>query len=173
MIDSNITTFLLFYALPYIVTIALPGISIPWIVKKKFLKTKQVTGTSLLPYILPLILLPIISNLLWEQLLFNKVYYEWDRLFIPYDFFFYESPLVDGSSSWLARGWSQWHLFLIWVAITIGIYGITLVISLWYAKGKLIEKQYRKIIFLSITPFIILSLISIIYHAIKLLVTGN
>lgn len=162
--------FLLFYFVPYLITILLPAIFIPKIISKR-LKLKEINYSHLLPFILPLTILPILANLVWEITLYNHVYYEWDRIFLPYDFFFYERPLIDGSGSWIAKGWTQWHLFLIWLAITCFIYFIAFAIPQLVTK-KTGKQNYLKVIRPSLLPFMVITCISLIIRAVKMVVLG-
>lgn len=154
---------LLFKIFPLAITTIIPAFILTFIFRK--LTTNQNKPLpSFKPFALSLTILAIIGNIVWEVFVFNNVYYEWDRFLLPYSFFFHEKPsLFPGGASWIASEWTLQSLNWIWLSLTFSIYIISILIALYYGKGRVNYSQYKKIIFLSIVPFITLSLIGLIY----------
>ncbi len=143
--------FVLFYLIPFLLTVVLPAFAVPLFAMKITKSYDDKLLPSLFPFSISLIILAILGNLFWEFLLYNKIYYEWDRLFLPYTFISYESPILDGSASWIAPGWSLWHLHFLWLGITFFIYILSAIIALFFARGnKEFELNYKVIVYASI-----------------------
>lgn len=163
-----ITIVVFFFIIPFIFTTALPAFILPiFFLKRSKAKIKNKEFIYIFAGIL--VTLSILINILWEIFLYGKAYYEWDRIFMPYNLFFYESPLLDGTGSWLAKDWSQWDLYAIWVTFTTSIYIITYFSSLTVVRVTKEYTIYKAILVKSILPFIIISLIAAIIKAITLL----
>lgn len=148
----------LFYVLPFLLAIVLPSCVIPFLVKR-ILNKKKVKLPSLKPFIISLIFLASTANLFWERDLFNKVYYEWDRIFLPYTFFSHEAPLLDGNASWIAQGWKNWHLDIIWLFLTVIIYLTSAGFAYIRHRKDIQAKLYRKILMGSVFALTIASLL--------------
>lgn len=144
-----------FYLLPLV------SFLIPFIVSYFVLKlssNRKIPFSSLVPYGLTVSVLVIAANIFWQMFLVNKVYYEWDTLPIKYSLFTFEYPILDQGPSWIAPGWSQWHIFAIWLGITMFIYtSASFVVLLLNRKAKNIDDYKKAIIKISV----ILSILSL------------
>lgn len=147
-----------FYVLPFLLAVVLPAWGIPSLVRC-ILNRKREKLPSLLPFAVNMIFLAFLVNLCWEFLLFNKVYYEWDRTFLPYTFFSYESPILDGSVSWIAPGWKQWNLYVIWLTSTVFISVVSASLAYFLHRSSEHKKEYRKILAVSVVSLIVATLI--------------
>jgi hypothetical protein len=150
--------FVLFYFLPFLITIVLPAFVIPLVAMRINKSYDDKILPSLLPFSISLILLAILGNLFWEFFLYNKIYYEWDRLFLPYTFISYESPILDSSASWIASGWNLLYLYILWLGVTSCIYVLSALISLFLIRNNQNFKPNLKIILYSIILLMFMSL---------------
>ena len=147
-----------FYVLPFFLTVYIP-IYLGKIVVEKFIVKKKCIGSYFRFYSLCVIVLALLANLIWESLIFNHLYYEWDRFFNPYSLVVFESPVVDTSSSWIAKGWSLWNLFLIWFLITIVIYTISAVLTLFFYRNEKKAAEIKNFVIKLTLTLTIMSLI--------------
>jgi hypothetical protein len=147
-----------FYSLPFLLAVVLPAWGIPSIIKR-ILNRKSEKLPSLLPFTLSLVFLAFLAILLWEFVMFNRVYYEWDHFGLPYTFFWHASPVSDGSPNWIARGWKTWYLYVIWLMLTIAIYVISAIFAYWKNRASKHLKLYRNILLGSVISLTIISLI--------------
>lgn len=148
----------LFYVFPFLLAVVLPAWAIPSIIKR-ILNRKKEKVPSLLPFILSLIFLAFLAILFWEFVMFNRIYYEWDHFSLSYTFFSHESPVLDGSPSWIARGWKLWHIYIVWLILTIAIYVTSAIFAYWRNRAGNNLKLYRKILLSSVITLTIISLI--------------
>lgn len=154
---------LAWYVFPLALTTIIPALTLTSIFRR-LTKNQNKPLPSFKPFALSLTILAIVGNIVWEVFVFNKVYYNNDRVLLPYTFFFHEDPyLFPGNASWIAEGWTLQSLNWIWLALTFSIYIISILIALYYGRKRANYSQYKKIIFLSIIPFIVLNLIKLIY----------
>lgn len=151
---------LLLYLIPFLVTTVVPGLFLPLIVSKFFLKNSKDEHFNFLPFTVSLTILSVGAILFWEFGLFNRVYYEWDRFYVAYNLFFFNLPILDSLTNWLASGWTLWHLYLIWLVTTFGIYFVTLFVCFRFSRKYKNSYLYRKVILISISPFILLTLVA-------------
>lgn len=154
--------------IPFLVTTVVPGLFIPTIVSKLFLRNRKDEHFNFLPFAISLSVLSIVAILFWEFGLFNHVYYEWDRFFYPYNFFFFEFPILNSLINWLASGWTLWHLYLIWLATTFGIYIVTFFVCFSFSRKYKNSYLYRKVILISISPFILLTLVAGVFNFLRI-----
>lgn len=159
---------LILYLIPFLVTTVVPGLFLPMIVSKFFLKNRKDEHFNFLPFAISLSFLSILAILFWEFGLFNHIYYEWDRFYFPYNFFFFEFPILDSLTNWLAPGWTLWHLYFIWLVTTIGIYIVTFFVCFRFSRKYNNSYLYRKVILVSISIFILLTLVASIFNFFKI-----
>lgn len=155
---------LILYLIPILVTTVVPGLFLPTIVSKFFLKKGKVEHFNFLPFAVSLTALSVGAILFWEFGLFNRSYYEWDRFYFPYNFFFFEFPMLDSLTNWLTPGWTLWHLYFIWLVTTFGIYFSTLFVCFRFSRKYKSSYLYRKVILVSISLFILLTLVASIFN---------
>lgn len=158
---------IILYLIPFLVTTAIPALFLPKIVSMFFSKNLKSENFNFLPFTLSLIILSIGGILFWEFGLFNRVYYEWDRFYFAYNFFFYNRPILDSLINWLAPGWTFWYLYLIWLVTTFGIYLVTLLVCFRFSQKYKDSYLYRKIVLISISPFILLTLIASVFNFLR------
>lgn len=159
MILSFLWTFFFFLGLPFIFGIGLPALVIPPLIAKIFFRQSKLP--SLRPVVLSLIILGFFANILWDLTLYNHVYYEWDRLFLPYTFFSHESPHISPHLNWYASGWNSNILDIAWASITIGIYSLSA--AFWLILNRKKEGKKLKFIFTCLSILIIISAILFIF----------
>jgi len=155
---GSLSMIVLFYILPFLLAVVLPAWGIPTLIQR-ILNKKREKLPSLFPFIFSLVVLAFFTNLFWEFALFNKVYYEWDRVFLPYTFFWHESPALDGSSNWIATGWKLWHLHAIWLSLTVLIYLISATLSYWKNRTSPGIKSHRNVLLVSLASLLLITLI--------------
>lgn len=103
----------------------------------KNLFTKQLSIKFFLPFGISIVSLLILANFLWDSLVFNHIYYEWDRTFFPpLTLLHHEIPVLDGMGTWIAQGWSLFSLHLLHYAILLVIYSLSIILSLWWFSRK-------------------------------------
>lgn len=155
---------LILYLIPFLITTVVPGLFLPTIVSKIFLKNSKNEHFNFLPFVVSLTVLSVGAILFWEFGLFNHVYGQWDRFYFPYNFFFFELPGLNSSNAnWLAPGWTLWHLYLIWLVTTFGIYFVTLFVCFRFSRKYKNSYLYRKVILISISLFILLTLVASVF----------
>lgn len=156
---------LIWYGLPFLVAVVLPAWIIPRLVKK-FSNRKNLSLPSLKFFTLNIIGLAILANIFWEFVLYDRVYYEWDRLFLPYTLLNHEGPSLGERPNWIASGWKGWYLHVVWFVITAGIYSFSAFVA--YSKNKTHEhsQKYLKVL---ITSVITLLLVSVTLPSLALL----
>lgn len=159
---------LLLYLIPFLVTTVFPGLLLPLIVSKFFLKNSKDEHFNFLPFAVSLTVLSVGAILFWEFGLFNRVYYEWDRFYFAYNFFFFNLPILDSLTNWLAPGWTLWHLYLTWLIITFGIYFVTIFVCFRFSRKYKNSYLYRKVILISISPFILLTLVAGVFNFLRI-----
>lgn len=149
-----------FSVILFILFVALPAFGLTFL-GLKFSKVSKKDNSYLVVFPLMLIILAVLANFLWDQFIFKKIYYEWDRIMIPYTFGYYEfaSPLVyKGSVSqgpnWFAPGWNQRNFALFWYAITEVIYLIGGIIAIFISGYKNLKLMYWTVGLMSLFSFI-------------------
>lgn len=151
--------FIVFYFLPFLIGVILPTLIIPFLILlRKENDNANLFFTYSILFVPSLIILAILTNLFWNSVLYNKVYYEWDRIFLPYTFFSHEAPLLDGMGTWIAPGWTLNHLYLVWFLLTLGIYILSGLIALSFNRSKDEFKEQKKFISQSIIGLTIASI---------------
>ncbi len=155
---ENLAAVSIFFIIPFVLAVILPALIVPFIVVFETVKDSVSFFLIHMLFAFALTVLALLGNLFWNTLLFNRVYYEWDRIFLPYTFFSHEAPLLDGSGTWIAPGWTLVHLYLLWFFLTLGIYFLSGIISLILTK-KLHNQVYQKFILQSIIALTIVSLV--------------
>ncbi len=123
---------------------------------KKFGKFKEIDNKFIVLFAFLIFCLSILISIFWTKFVFNHVYYEWDQIFIFYfSLIVRDYPVMEGLrffdtsngmtmvGSWLAKGWSQFYLFLLWFVLVLVIYIITSLLTLIILK-KLNDQKYRK-----------------------------
>ncbi|MEN8253827.1 MAG: hypothetical protein ABFQ62_05650, partial [Patescibacteria group bacterium] len=143
----------IFYVLPFVFSIILPAFLVPAIFKKIIGRKKKLP--SIFIFAISIIVLAFLANLFWDFFIYNKIYYEWDRVSIPYSLFWHESPSTE-NPNWLAEGWTKGNLFTIWLLITIGIYLISLLFA--YLKNRKHKEIKRYLAILSVSAVSLLGL---------------
>ena len=131
----------------------------PYFIKHKKYKTIA-EFPSFLPFWLTVVVLVQIVNWVWANIFNGKLFYEWDTLFIQYSLTYYQAPVLDSSPSWIAPGLTLWHLYLLFVIITIGIYLIAMFISLIINKGNKHYKEYKEVFKISVIWMSVISILS-------------
>ncbi|MEX0896042.1 MAG: hypothetical protein WDZ94_03825 [Patescibacteria group bacterium] len=154
---GSISIIVIFYILPFILAVLLPAWLLPQLVAR-FINRQKLPIPSLLLFTVSLVVLAIFANLFWEFALFNRIYHEWDRTFLPYTFFWHESPSLYGSS-WIATHWKQWHLYAIWLVLTELIYISAAFLAYFKRSGVENTKLFRKILVASVIALTILSIV--------------
>lgn len=147
------------YALPFLVLVCLP-LFIALFLVKRF--AKNIKGTDgLWTFNIPVIVLSIITNIIWEIFFYKHLYYEWDRIALPYTLLSHEYPDLSPPvvPNWIAQGWNQTSLYLLWLSITILIYLVSFFISFLINRNKENWPAQKKFLFLNITALTIMSLI--------------
>ena len=158
-----IIVYLLFLVIPALVAIILPLLISIWIAKRIF--GKGISWKNLTAFIFSVLFLSSLVNIIWNYFIVNKIYYEWDRiLYTPFTLVLHESPLLDGSASWIAPGWSITYLHLLFVVLLILVYSLSFLTSyIWFLRTKkrnTNEKTlYAKVLGLSIAILLILPLL--------------
>lgn len=95
----------LFVIIPIGLGILLP-IFIALFISKKFF-AKGLQWKAFTPLVIIVLSLTVFANFIWQIFVFNKIYYEWDRIsFIPFTLTSHESPLLNGMGTWIAPGWT-------------------------------------------------------------------
>ncbi len=157
---------ILFNLIPFILMVALPAftLSLFSLLIVRSIK-KDVSTVVIFP--LSVILLAILANSLWDTYIFKVIYYEWDRIFLPYTLISHESPSIDGQGTWYAQGWNKVGLDLIWFAITIMVYLGATIASL--LVGLLHKNTVKETIKSALTCFFIASLITILIFIFELI----
>lgn len=150
--------FLLFNLIPFIFFVALPAFTIPIIIQ--FITHSKYQGKSLLIFSISIVILSFIANLLWNTFIFNKVYYEWDRIILPFTLFTHESPLLDGNGTWIADEWTLQGLHYLWFCIVLIIYTLSAVISLLFKEKS--HNDATKLILLSYITLLLISSLGLI-----------
>ncbi len=143
----------LFLVLPSILFILLPLLLSVWISKKFF--GKRLKWEDLFSFITLVLTLCIVTNLIWNTLIFKKIYYEWDRLLFwtPFTLVFHETPNLGGTGSWIAQGWDLTSLQTLFILMLAALYLLAFLGSLLYFVKKHHYPQfpaYLKTITLSI-----------------------
>lgn len=143
-----------FDVIPFLAAILLPAVSIPFLISlTKDYDDTNLTGVGII-FTTTTVILAILANLFWNLVLYNHIYFEWDRLGLPYTFFSHEGPLLDGKGTWIAPGWTLTDLYLVWLGITLFIFILSGLIALSFHK-KISKKQIKfivlSIIFLTLT----------------------
>ncbi len=121
MLLLDIVIFSLIVALPAFITS---------LIALRLTKKSTTDSAVLLVFPLAVIGLVILVNILWHTLIYNKLYYEWDGLTFPFSLIHHEAPFLDGTGTWLAKGWTLQTLDLIWFGMVLGIYIIAAYISM-------------------------------------------
>lgn len=131
----------------------------------RILIARYIPFKKFLPYFIFVILFTLGANILWEIAVFNKLYYEWDRLGPPITLLTQELPYLDGSSSWIAEGWTIVGLHIVWLAALFCIYTLSIIATIFWLKNKnyKITRTYLAVIIgtsfvLLLFPILILSL---------------
>jgi hypothetical protein len=122
-----------------------------WLVHR-LTKQRFLTKSLACTFLVALFWLSVVANMIWETWIRGHVYYEWDSIISPdYIITTYDSPLIEGTTlfdlgrgpanphsplegSWLAAGWSQFSLYLLWRGITTALYFLTF--SAMYLVGQ-------------------------------------
>ena len=79
---------------------------------------------------------------------------------MPYTLFSYEVPVLrNDSGTWIAPGWQLWHLYLIWLVITVFIYTVSAVVAIYLSKKFEFERGSLKTVFLLIVLLVIISIL--------------
>lgn len=144
----------------------------PYFVKKIIYKLNKPLP-SFIPFSIIILTLTLLMNWIWGSLFQGHLYHEWDHMFNYYSLINYESPILDGSSSWIAKGWQLWHLYSLWLGITLTIYTIATTFTLWKNKKQKNFPLYQEIIFTSIAIMISISLITIPIFTFLFLLTDS
>src|SRR5437899_3170856 len=96
----------------------------PYIVRKCINKSKKPLP-SFIPFWGTIILMVLFMNWVWLTYFNGHIYYEWDKMFVGYSLISYEHPDIDGAiknpdiASRMFYGLSVWHLYALWLLITI------------------------------------------------------
>ncbi|HYD35002.1 MAG TPA: hypothetical protein VD999_02955 [Vitreimonas sp.] len=148
----------IFFVLPFLVTVVLPAWLVPMIMRWVLNRQPRYDLPSLKPFMLSLMGLAIAANFFWDYVIFNNIYYEWDRIFLPYTFLWHETPSLGMGPNWLADGWELKHLFAAWLLITVAIYVTSALIAAYRARHHHHRVRYHKILIGSV---LLLSLASL------------
>src|SRR5579859_2014008 len=126
----------------------------PYIVRRFINKSKKPLP-SFTPFWATLIPLVLLMNWIWGGFFNGHVYYEWDSMFVAYSLVSYDHPVIDGKikdpqiASRMFYGLSVWHLYAIWLLITLIIYALSTTFTLWKNKKDKNFLLYKKILFIS------------------------
>lgn len=130
----------------------------------RILIARHIPFKKFLPYVIFVILFILGANVLWEIAVFNKLYYEWDRISPPVSLIIQELPYLDGSSSWIAEGWTIFGLHILWLVVLFCIYTLSIIATVLWLRNKnyKITKSYLAVVVstsfvLLLFPIIILS----------------
>ncbi|MBI5619722.1 hypothetical protein HY950_02055 [Candidatus Gottesmanbacteria bacterium] len=127
---GNIMFFLSFF----FIVISLVGAILPPLfslfISKRFFGRK-LPWRIFLPYIALLFALLAVANGVWNRFVFNRLYYEWDRvLIIPFHFLGHEAPTLDNFfPNWIASGWTKTQLSALYVFILALLLGTTTLVA--------------------------------------------
>ncbi len=152
-----------FYILPFFLTVVLPALLVPKFVA--FLLKIQLKNTfPFTPFYWVLVAGAIFANLFWQFGLYNHVYYEWDQFLLPYSFLLGgEGPVLDGSASWIAKGWTLLDLHLVWYGVTALICLVGILVTLYVKKNDPQVKLYRKILIISSLVLLVVNFVTLSY----------
>jgi hypothetical protein len=157
MLVLTLIGFLIFDVIPFVLMVVLPSVVIPLAVLF-FSKYKIRRNISAIVYLsLCLIILGLLGNFFWDNFIYKHIYYEWDRLILPFTFVIHESPLTDNTGSWIAKGYTQKSLDFIWLGITLSIYLLSGIISLLINIKNRFSSETVRIV---INSVVILSIVS-------------
>ncbi len=130
----------------------------PYLVKRVLYKDKNLFP-SFVPFwatILPLVLM---MSWIWAKYFNGRIFYDWDTNFVEYSLVSYQKPLLDGSGTWIAKGWQEWYLYLLWMGITTSIYVVGVTVALYVNRKKKNFLFYRRVIITSSLVMLITGLI--------------
>ncbi|SRR5258708_18681891 len=149
---------------------------------KKIGKFKEIKNKFIFLFVIFQAILSLFINQIWGFYIFNHLYYEWDYIVsFKFSLFTRDSPVSNlgifeiskgqqSQGSWIANGFSQFYLFLIWFFLAIFVYIVSIFLSkklVADSKNILIYKKYIKI--LSIV-FVILFFINGIFPIFELII---
>ncbi len=151
-----LAAFPIFFLFFYPVFFLLPVLGIHSLVRLFFYAFKQKTNLNDFgSFYFTFLVLPVIVNIAWWAILYNKVYYYWDSLGMYYTFTEYEQP-GPWLSDWILPGW-EYGLYIIWLIATILIYLSTLIVSYYMTKNKKNSSVINKVNVVTILIFAIFS----------------
>ena len=105
--------------------------------------------------------LVLLANWVWTNVFNGKLFYEWDNLYMQYSLTFYQPPVLDNSPSWISPSLTLWHLYFLWMGITIFIYFFATSLSLLIYRNNKHIKEYKEIIFKSTFWMFLISILSL------------
>lgn len=131
-----------FYAAPVVLGILLP-LFLSLLISQKIV-FKKISWTKFLLFGCFTIGLTILTNVIWNNFVYNHIYYELDRILLtPFTLMFHEAPVLDASVSWIAFGWTLFQLDLLYYIMLIILYSVALGISLIWLKS---DKQKSEVL---------------------------
>jgi hypothetical protein len=119
----------------------------PYFVRQLMYKNKKLP--SLVPFWITIIPLVVTANIIWTHKLNGTLFYEWDHMFVQYSLLSYESPILDGSNTWIAPGWNLWMLYFLWIGITVIIYSLSMTVALFLNRKHEHFIAYKKVLLAS------------------------